>query len=76
MKKEYKKPYLIIESFQLDAAIAASCQNGIPENVKAEYTNAGFFFDIGCLHDIDGNEDGICYQGPIPEFIAGVYIDS
>ena len=25
MKKEYSKPYLLVESFQLDAAIAASC---------------------------------------------------
>ena len=25
MKKTYTKPYLVVESFQLDAAIAASC---------------------------------------------------
>lgn len=26
MKKEYKKPYLLVESFQLDAAIAGACK--------------------------------------------------
>lgn len=27
MKKTYTKPYIVVESFQLDAAIAASCSS-------------------------------------------------
>lgn len=27
MKREYKKPYLLVETFQLDAAIASSCSS-------------------------------------------------
>ena len=77
MKREYKKPYLLVESFQLDAAIAASCssEKKMPLNygmdtctLEEELPGLGYFGNL-CIHDIkvdgDGN-DYICYHGPIP----------
>lgn len=79
MKKAYIKPYLAVESFQLDAAIAASCssQNYIPINYGEN--NCGYggsiedkkfqFFnwdncDIDLTGDsVDGNNTE-CYHGP------------
>ena len=53
MKKEYEKPYIMVESFQLNAAIAASCSSGgkIPINYGVSNCtdmgdgepNAGYF---------------------------------
>jgi hypothetical protein len=77
MKKDYKKPYLLIESFQLNAAVAGSCaaQGGITIN----YGENRCGFDVGvdnqfqffnafnCDMDLTGPEDGydtICYHGP------------
>lgn len=80
MKKEYRKPYLMVESFQLDAAIASGCTaeyNKVPLNhdldtcdLQEEMPGLGYFGDaIGCIHDVkvegDGN-DLICYHGPVP----------
>ena len=78
MKKVYKKPVAVIESFQLDAAIAASCssQNFIPigfgedicgfdEGSDREFQ---FFNYHNCDFDLTGPEgddnDTICYHGP------------
>lgn len=79
MKKKYVKPILVIESFQLDAAIAASCssQRFIPINYGEN--SCGFdeiskgywqFFNYdNCEMDLtgpggDGN-DTLCYHGPM-----------
>lgn len=73
MKKKYIKPYLVVESFQLDAAIAASCssQGFIPINYgENTCTFEGEFFNVfNCQTDLtgpdgDGN-DTLCYHGPI-----------
>ena len=70
------KPYLAIESFQLDAAIASACsRNGkLPLNYgmnscTLEEEQPGFnYFGDKCIIDFkvegDGN-DLICYHGPI-----------
>lgn len=73
MKKNYVKPYLAVESFQLDAAIAAACssQGFIPINYgenSCTFDNGQFFNSINCQVDLtgpgfDGN-DTICYHGP------------
>ena len=78
MKKKYEKPVLIIESFQLDATIAASCssQGYIPINygeTTCSLGNGQFFSSNNCQLDLagpdaDGN-DTICYHGPS---LAGV----
>ena len=78
MKKKYDKPVLIIESFQLDATVAASCSshNYIPINYGEN--NCGFgeitkdyyqFFGVdNCEFDLTGgrgdNNDTDCYHGP------------
>ena len=80
MKKKYIKPYVAVESFQLDAAIAASCssQNFIP--IGRGENNCGFdtpneegftyeFFNYtNCATDLTGPEgdgnDTVCYHGP------------
>ena len=78
MKREYKKPVLAVESFQLDAAIAASCssQNYIPIHYGEDnctFDNGQFFNSTNCQFDLtgpdgDGN-DTECYHGPV---FAGV----
>ena len=75
MKKTYVKPYLAVESFQLDAAIAASCSQ---ENklslgytmdtctAEEEDPNLNYFGNL-CVHDVQVEGDGndlICYHGP------------
>lgn len=78
MKKKYEKPIFIVESFQLDASIAASCssQGYIPINYGEN--NCGFdeisnghyqFFGIdNCEFDLTGHggdgNDKDCYHGP------------
>ena len=77
MKKEYKKPLIAVESFQLDAAVAASCSSqgfvpigygetrcGFDEITDGYYQ---FFSDIQCELDLtqaDGS-DTLCYHGPM-----------
>jgi len=73
-KKKYTKPYIVMESFQLNAAIAASCssQNFIPINYgenTCTFDNGEFFNYNNCQIDLtgpggDGN-DTLCYHGPL-----------
>ena len=73
MKKEYKKPLIAVESFQLDAAVAATCSSqgflplGHGEDNCSYY---GEFFNVdNCQVDLTGPEgdgnDTLCYHGPI-----------
>lgn len=74
MKKVYMKPMIVIESFQLDATVAASCssQGYIPINYGEDtctFDNGQFFNYNNCQMDLtgpggDGN-DTICYHGPL-----------
>ena len=78
MKKKYSKPCIVIESFQLDAAIAASCssQNFIPINYNENgcgFLEMGqghwqFFNYDNCETNLVGsggdNNDQVCYHGP------------
>lgn len=74
MKKEYKKPYLLVETFQLDAAIAASCSSqgfipiGRSENT-CSFDGGQFFNYNNCQMDLTGPEgdgnDTKCYHGPM-----------
>lgn len=79
MKKKYEKPIFIVESFQLDASIAASCSSQGYQPIGYGENNCGFepgtdkqwqFFNYNnCDLDItgpggDGN-DTVCYHGPI-----------
>lgn len=74
MKKVYKKPIVVIESFQLDAAVAASCssQGYIPINHgenTCTFDNGEFFNYNNCQVDLTGSEgdgnDTQCYHGPM-----------
>lgn len=81
MKKEYAKPYLAIESFQLDASIAGgSCQinlNALMDTCSfvqaAEVqTNLDIYYGPACSRDggIDMLQHmqpnaDICYHGPM-----------
>lgn len=77
MKKTYTKPAVIIESFQLNAAVAASCssQGFIPIGYGETTCEFGgqFFSHENCQFDLTGSEgdgnDTDCYHGPL---IAGV----
>lgn len=72
MKKTYTKPYIAVESFQLDAAIAASCSsegktalNYAIATCKDYPDAASGYFGNSCTHNVvvegDGN-DLICYH--------------
>ena len=76
MKKAYKKPFLGIESFQLNAAVAAACSTDkrIPiyhfEDGCSFPKDSGQFFSlVNCQIDVtDGSVDGndtVCYHGPL-----------
>ncbi|MGM9602965.1 MAG: hypothetical protein ACI3W5_15445 [Faecousia sp.] len=72
MKKEYVKPYLALESFQLVAALAGACNNvvrlnqGIQDCVPID-DGAVAFFGAQCAEagyvDITLDPE-FCYQGP------------
>lgn len=77
MKKKYVKPYIVVESFQLNAAVASSCKNSgkLPLNygmdvcTLVEEEPGLNYFGAACIHDVnvsqgDGNDE-ICYHGPV-----------
>lgn len=80
MKKLYTKPYLAVESFQLDAAIASSCTGDDKqalgyslntctlEDDKGTQEFIGLnYFGNACVHNVQVEGDGndqICYHGP------------
>ena len=90
MKKTYTKPYVIVESFQLDAAIAASCSSenkfplGYGENSCTSFEEAPGLLYFGFLcanggYDVvntpmDGNDE-FCYHGPTVD-IANLFMNS
>ena len=80
MKKTYTKPYIAVESFQLDAAIASSCTGSGKQALGYTINNCNldddkgttafqglhYFGDI-CQHDVRKEYDAndlICYHGP------------
>ena len=80
MKKQYAKPSIIIESFQLNATIATStCREdalkdgmdyiklGYSEDT-CTYDNGQFFNYDNCEFDLTGPQndgnDTVCYHGP------------
>ena len=78
MKKVYKKPVVIVESFQLNAAIAGSCSSGTPiyhyedtcgSGTSTEGLLFAFFNERNCDLDLtlSGGDDNDtnCYHGPI-----------
>ena len=77
MKKTYSKPYIAVESFQLDSTIAAACtqENKRPlgytmDTCDLQDEMPGLnYFGNACIPDVkvegDGN-DLICYHGPVP----------
>lgn len=88
MKKAYNKPFIMVELFQLDAAMAASCtsEKKAPLNHTINDcwssdlpgSDAGYWTSGSCNHDPavegDGN-DYICYHGPTID-IATLYMNS
>jgi hypothetical protein len=89
MKKIYTKPYIAVESFQLDAAIAASCSSlgkiplGFYQETCADESGPGYFGDA-CGSAFNGTDvtapgadanDRLCYHGPI-EGVHDMYMNS
>ena len=75
MRREYHKPFLAVESFQLSAAIAASCtgNGGVALNHDIgscwENTSNGVFYnaalcDVDLTPPDDDGGDSLCYHGP------------
>ena len=83
MKKTYTKPYIAVEIFQLDAAIAASCSSQGKESLGHAVDTCDHdsgYFGNACDHDMTDFEGGdendrICYHGPVPG-IADVFMNS
>lgn len=89
MKRKYQKPYLAVESFQLNAAIAASCSSegkqpihygentcivgDNPDEQAIEYLGNACELDI--VGDVGGDSnDTFCYHGPFDPYT--LYIKS
>lgn len=72
MKKEYVKPYLAVESFQLDASVAGVCPSDLNHSLSdcsfVQASKAGMSLDIyygpACVRD--GGIDMLQHQ-QIPE---------
>ena len=71
MKKEYRSPFLIMESFQLNAAVAGSCSGSkiVLNHAQSSciYDNGGeVLFSTQCDIDLvhSSEDDGYCYTGP------------
>ena len=75
MKKTYTKPYLAVESFQLNAAVASSCssQNRIAINADVDTCNFRNInpgitqFGLACTTNVMltyGKYNTFCYHGP------------
>lgn len=86
MKKDYIKPYLAVESFQLDAAIATACnapgQIALGHKLHDCVDSTDQFFGRACGDLAYGTDvtddvapDGLCYQGPVND-LSGIYIES
>ncbi|MBQ2444960.1 MAG: hypothetical protein II272_00830 [Oscillospiraceae bacterium] len=80
MKREYRKPFIAFEAFQLSAALAGDCdlklnhysyQCTANENgVGLGPNTTGIFYDYyNCQLDLTGPEvdgaDTVCYHGPM-----------
>lgn len=72
MKKNYRKPVLVKETFQLDAAVAGTCSGKGATTVNYSedkcYLENGLFASEYCYINVleqgDSN-DGICYQSMV-----------
>lgn len=75
MKRKYMKPYIQVEPYQLDAAVAASCtgEGYLPLNHSVgscwDNTLNKYFFNANvCDVDLtpagDDGGDTMCYHGP------------
>lgn len=86
MKKAYNKPFIMVELFQLNAALAASCSSEGKEPIHysinsctaEEETPGAGYIGASCeidstLEGGDGN-DGPCYHGPIN--VSEIYMNS
>ena len=75
MKKEYTKPFLAVESFQLDAAVAGACkENGVAINHTLDtcvLEGAGLFGGACGIYDVTQNPQ-LCYQA----MADGLYLQS
>ncbi len=79
MKKEYVKPYLALESFQLVAALAGACNGAgqTPLNQSIDECTAveeggGMLFGNACTVNVH-LQPNICHQGPVN---GGTYLTS
>jgi len=77
MKKKYVKPYVVVESFQLNAAVASACSTdnklalhyAMDTCTAVEEAPGLNYFGNLCVHDVQVEGDGndlICYHGPTP----------
>lgn len=83
MKRNYTKPYLLVESFQLNAAVATSCSSESkqpihygenscivgddPDEQEMEYLGNACEVDI--INNVKGDEnDTLCYHGPFDPY--------
>lgn len=90
MKKTYTKPYLAVESFQLDAAIATSCRDEGKAVLTQAIETCNFLlldkritqFGNACPTDVInkahhgyGLYNTLCYHGPVATY-SNVFMTS
>ena len=76
MKKEYVKPYLALESFQLVAALAGSCSDSgystLNSSIDSCILSDDTLFGASCEDSVHEYPE-LCYQGPVN---GGLYLTS
>ncbi len=76
MKKEYVKPYLALESFQLVAALAGSCTDDgytpLNQGIDTCKLSDDTMFGMSCEDSVHDFPE-LCYQGPVN---GGLYLTS
>ena len=62
MKKEYKKPELLFDSFERNASIAGACEKNVGHS-ENDCKLGDNTFTLACDYQPqDGNPDGSCYH--------------
>ena len=87
MKKKYVKPMVVVERFQLDGAIAASCSSDqkrpLNHGIDTCICNRHYYFSANCAGELAGGYDVVntdendtyCYHA-YQQIIADSYFNS
>ena len=70
MKKEYKKPELLFESFELSSSIAGTCGYAIDHDESTCYLSDLTFTKACTYQPVDGDPEKACYHNFLVGFTS------